>query len=138
MKRIEIELDDEDYERLKTEAAHTGKSMEELIRFAVDDTYGSGYRERLRQALFRSAGIAEPDDFDGLSGDGYIDKVRGGWGDRARAAAECRVGRKERLLRAIRESAGAAQPDDFDGLNGEEYVDMIRKHGVDEHQRRYA
>jgi len=76
-------LEDEQYERLKKESALSGRSIGALVRSAVDEKYGTAYRERLRQAFREAAGSAEPDDFDGLSGEEYVEKIRRGWSERA-------------------------------------------------------
>jgi hypothetical protein len=86
MHRTQILLEDEQYQRLRTESARTGKSIGELVRTAVDKQYGrlsdDEYRERLRKAVRESAGAAHPDDFDGLSGEEYVAKIRRQWTDR--------------------------------------------------------
>ncbi|HEX6754803.1 MAG TPA: ribbon-helix-helix protein, CopG family [Mycobacteriales bacterium] len=86
MHRTQILLEDDQYERLKTESARTGKSIGELIRAAVTDKYGElsdeDYRQRLRKALRESAGSADPGDFDGLSGEEYVARVRRQWTER--------------------------------------------------------
>jgi hypothetical protein len=87
MHRTQILLEDEQYQLLKAEAARTGKSIGELVRTAVQDKYGAesdeDYRRRLKVAIRESAGSAHPDDFDGLSGEEYVEKVRRGWSERA-------------------------------------------------------
>ena len=86
MHRTQILLQDEQYELLKTESARTGKSIGELVRTAVDKEYGQltddDYRRRLKRAIRESAGSAHPDDFDGLSGEEYVEKIRRGWSER--------------------------------------------------------
>ena len=87
MHRTQILLEDEQYERLRAESARTGKSIGELVRTAVDKQYGTerdeDYRRRLRKALRESAGAAHPDDFDGLSGEEYVARIRRRWTERA-------------------------------------------------------
>jgi hypothetical protein len=78
-----VTVDDEQYEQLEKESSRTGRCIGELVRSAIDDNYGGTYRERLRRALRESAGSADPDDFDGLSGEEYVEKIRRGWGERA-------------------------------------------------------
>jgi hypothetical protein len=84
--RTQILLEDDQYERLKTESARTGKSIGELVRTAVARQYGTesddDYRERLRKAIRESAGSAHPDEFDGLSGEEYVRKIRRQWTER--------------------------------------------------------
>lgn len=86
MHRTQILLEDEQYTRLKSESVRTGKSIGELVRTAIDKEYGefSGedYRQRLRQAFRDAAGTARPDDFDGLSGEEYVAKIRRSWTER--------------------------------------------------------
>lgn len=76
MHRTQIMLADEQYEELERESARTGRSIGDLVRNAVDDRYGAGRRERLLQAIRESAGSARPDDFDGLTGEEYVEKIR--------------------------------------------------------------
>jgi hypothetical protein len=76
MHRTQILLEDEQYQRLKQESARTGRSIGDLVRAAVDDKYGDGYRERLRKAFAESAGSAHPDDFDGRSGEEWVEQIR--------------------------------------------------------------
>jgi hypothetical protein len=86
MHRTQILLEDEQYELLRKESARTGKSIGELVRTAVDKHYRNlsddDYRRRLRKALRESAGSAHPDDFDGLSGEEYVAKIRRRWTER--------------------------------------------------------
>jgi len=72
----EITLEDEQYERLEKVSSITGRSIGELVRAAIDDKYGLGHRERLLKAIRESAGSADPADFDGLSGEEYVEKIR--------------------------------------------------------------
>jgi len=55
--RMQITLDDRQYERLRAEAERTGASLAELIRRAVDRTYGAErtVEDKLR-AIEQSAG----------------------------------------------------------------------------------
>jgi hypothetical protein len=86
MHRTQILLEDEQYELLRSESARTGKSIGELVRTAVQDKYAvesdEDYRQRLRQAFRDAAGTAHPDDFEGLSGEEYVAKIRRGWTER--------------------------------------------------------
>jgi predicted CopG family antitoxin len=79
----EITVTDDQYEQLEKASAQTGKSISELVEAAIDKEYGTAHRERLRQAFRESAGAAGPEDFDGLSGEEYVAKIRRGWGERA-------------------------------------------------------
>jgi len=54
----------------------TGRSIDDLVESALDRECGAGHRERLLQAIRESAGSAHPDDFDGLSGEEYVEKIR--------------------------------------------------------------
>jgi hypothetical protein len=76
MHRTQVLLEDEQYQRLKDESARTGRSIGDLVRSAVDDKYGDGYRERLLNAIQASAGTAHPDDFDGLDGEEWVEQIR--------------------------------------------------------------
>jgi hypothetical protein len=83
MHRTQILLEEEQYELLRKESARTGKSIGELVRTAVDDKYKDAERRRrLRQAFRDAAGTADPEDFDGLSGEEYVAKIRRQWTER--------------------------------------------------------
>ena len=64
--RMQITLDDRQYERLRQEAERTGASIAELIRRAVDRSYGSALtlEEKLR-VLDATAGALEAAALDG-------------------------------------------------------------------------
>ncbi len=79
MHRTQILLEDEQYELLKAESARTGRSIGDLVRAAVGELYRDRQRERLRRALRESHGAAEEDDFDGLDGAEYVERVRREW-----------------------------------------------------------
>ena len=54
---MQITLDDRQYERLRREAEHTGASIAELIRRAVDRAYGADLSvEEKRRVLQETAG----------------------------------------------------------------------------------
>jgi hypothetical protein len=54
---MQITLDDRQYERLRREAEHTGASIAELIRRAVDRAYGADLSvEEKRRLLQETAG----------------------------------------------------------------------------------
>lgn len=78
MHRTQILLEDVQYERLKDEAARTGRSIGDLVRAAVEQVYLSARTQDLLQALDESFGAAEPDDFDGLDGAEYVERQRRG------------------------------------------------------------
>lgn len=82
MHRTQILLEDEQYERLKAEAARTGRSIGELVRDAVDTVFRRARQEEMLEAFDEAFGAADADDFDGLSGEEYVDKVRSGWSRR--------------------------------------------------------
>lgn len=79
MHRTQILLEEHQYERLRAEARRTGRSMGELVRAAVDVTYGDGSREQLEEA-FRASGGA----WSARKGDGaaYVEQLRPGLGSR--------------------------------------------------------
>ena len=83
MHRTQILLEDQQYALLKSESARTGKSIGELVRTAVENTYSDAdRRKRLRQAFRDAAGTADAEDFDGLSGEEYVARIRRRWTDR--------------------------------------------------------
>lgn len=85
MHRTQILLEDDQYEQLKEEAARTGRSIGELVRTALDAQYGAAARRaRLLAALEATAGTADPEDFDGLDGEEYVERIRPGIGHRMR------------------------------------------------------
>jgi hypothetical protein len=59
---MQITLDDRQYERLRREAERTGASLAELIRRAIDRSYGADLSlEEKRRLLQETAGaLAEP------------------------------------------------------------------------------
>lgn len=87
MKHIDVVLSDDQYTTLATRSRATGKSLDDLVGDAIDDEYGDGRKARLLQAIHDSAGTADPDDFDGLSGEEYVDMIRG------YRACDCQRGR---------------------------------------------
>ncbi len=59
--RTQITLDDRQYERLRRESDRTGASLAELIRRAIDRTYGAeGTLEDKLRAIDESAGAWRP------------------------------------------------------------------------------
>jgi predicted DNA-binding protein len=59
--RTQITLDDRQYERLRRESERTGASLAELIRRAIDRTYGTeGTLEDKLRAIDESAGAWRP------------------------------------------------------------------------------
>jgi hypothetical protein len=72
--RTQITLTDEQYERLRAESRETGLGLAELVRRAVDRSYGPVDRRALRTALDDSFGTwAGAGD-----GAGYVDTLRRG------------------------------------------------------------
>lgn len=73
--RTQITLTDEQYERLRTESERTGMGLAELVRRALDRTYGTKrHRDRIR-ALDDSFGAWTDREVDGA---GYVDAMRRG------------------------------------------------------------
>ncbi|BDH58692.1 antitoxin [Tsukamurella sp. PLM1] len=71
--RTQITLEDAQYERLLTESRMSGLGLAELIRRAVDKTYGAADVEEFEAALDRSFGTWGPDTPDGAE---YVDAIR--------------------------------------------------------------
>lgn len=76
--RTQVTLEDEQYERLLTEAAATGLSLAELVRRALDREYGPASTDERRSALDVSFGAARVE----LDGEAYVERMRNGLGDR--------------------------------------------------------
>jgi hypothetical protein len=73
--RTQITLTDAQYERLLNESAHSGLALAELIRRAIERSYGATSRHELRKALDESFGTwTERDDV----GAAYVDDLRRG------------------------------------------------------------
>lgn len=73
--RTQITLDDDQYERLRAESRRTGRGLAELVRRALDRTYGSKDSAKVVRALDESFGGWDERDFDGES---YVDDLRRG------------------------------------------------------------
>jgi hypothetical protein len=73
--RTQITLTDDQYDRLRTESERTGISLAELVRRAVDRSYGTTKHATLIQALDDSFGSWTNRDFDGAD---YVDGLRRG------------------------------------------------------------
>ncbi|GAA1097335.1 ribbon-helix-helix protein, CopG family [Tsukamurella spumae] len=71
--RTQITLEDAQYERLLTESRASGLGLAELIRRAVDRTYGGVDAEEFEAALDRSFGTWGPDTPDGRE---YVEGIR--------------------------------------------------------------
>lgn len=73
--RTQITLTDEQYERLQNEAERSGLGLAELVRRAVDRSYGAADRDDLLEALNDSFGCwAESDD----DGPAFVTRLRRG------------------------------------------------------------
>lgn len=74
MHRTQILLDDDQYQRLKSESARTGRSIADLVREAVDERFRTS-SDRAWQALRASRGAwADRDDIG--TGAEYVDRIR--------------------------------------------------------------
>ncbi len=73
--RTQITLADEQYERLRAESARTGLGLAELVRRALERTYGSSRPEATLAALDSSFGGWRDHDVDGS---GYVENLRRG------------------------------------------------------------
>ncbi|MDZ7801399.1 MAG: ribbon-helix-helix protein, CopG family [Trueperaceae bacterium] len=77
--RTQFTLTDDQYRRLREEATRTGLSMAELVRLAVERTYGARSVEQRSRALERSFhGWAEHSE----GGRAYVDGLRRGMAHR--------------------------------------------------------
>ena len=73
--RTQITLSDAQYDRLREEAKRTGASLSELVRRALENTYGLPKMEDARSALRDSFGAWSDRDFDGAK---YVERLRRG------------------------------------------------------------
>lgn len=73
--RTQITLTDDQYERLRTESERTGVGLAELIRRAVDRSYGTAKHATVVQALDDSFGSWTDRNYDG---EGYVEGLRRG------------------------------------------------------------
>jgi predicted DNA-binding protein len=80
-RRTQITLTDDQYERLRGRSEATGSSLAELIRRAVDDTYGDAEPtvEESIEILERTSGAWKDRDFTGAE---YVERIRPGLGQR--------------------------------------------------------
>lgn len=76
--RTQVTLEDEQYQRLLAHSARTGLSLAELVRRALDRTYGSTAAE-IQRALDESRGSWAHRDLDGAA---YVDSLRRGLASR--------------------------------------------------------
>lgn len=73
--RTQITLEDDQYARLQAEARRTGLGLAELVRRAVDHTYGATRPADVLRALDFSFGRWADRDYDGEQ---YVDNLRRG------------------------------------------------------------
>ena len=73
--RTQITLTDEQYARLLDESRRSGRGLAELVRRAVERSYGTSPAAEVLSALDASFASWEDRDFDGAS---YVDGLRRG------------------------------------------------------------
>ena len=73
--RTQITLSDEQYERLRTESKRTGTGLAELVRRALDRTYGTTPQRERIEALEASFGAWADHEGDGAD---YVEELRRG------------------------------------------------------------
>ncbi|MYA19631.1 MAG: ribbon-helix-helix protein, CopG family [Chloroflexi bacterium] len=73
--RTQITLTDEQYARLREESRRSGLGLAELVRRALDRSYGTAPGAELLNALDASFASWEDRDFDGAS---YVEELRRG------------------------------------------------------------
>ncbi|TVP74207.1 MAG: ribbon-helix-helix protein, CopG family [Nitriliruptor sp.] len=76
--RTQITLTDEQYELLRSESHRRGVGLAELVRRAINRTYGSTDRDDQRAALQESFGAWGP----GQDGAAFVDDLRRGMSHR--------------------------------------------------------
>ncbi|MPZ91964.1 MAG: ribbon-helix-helix domain-containing protein [Actinobacteria bacterium] len=74
-RRTQITLSEAQYARLKDESERTGASLSELVRRAIEDSYGLPRMDDARSALQDSFGAWGDRDFDGAK---YVERLRRG------------------------------------------------------------
>jgi hypothetical protein len=83
--RLQITLDDRQYDALVLERDRTGASLAELVRQAVDEKLGAGdparRAEAFRRAVHHAVGAWSDREEDGMA---YQRRVRAGLADRGR------------------------------------------------------
>ena len=77
--RTQITLEDAQYERLRAEARQTGLGLAELVRRAVDKTYGRPGTDEFREAVDQAFGAWSERDADG---EAYVERIRTARADR--------------------------------------------------------
>lgn len=73
--RTQITLTDEQYERLRSESERTGLGLAELVRRAVDSSYGSTLHDAIVEGLDVSFAAWSDQDEDGAA---YVEGLRRG------------------------------------------------------------
>lgn len=73
--RTQVTLTDEQYARLCDESRRTGVGLAELVRRAVDRSYGGSTTDERLQALDESFGAWKDRDF---TGEQYVERIRRG------------------------------------------------------------
>jgi len=76
--RTQITLTDEQYERLRATSKTTGLGLAELVRRALDESYGTTSQRELLDALDDAYGSWN----DRVTGAAYVDALRRGMGRR--------------------------------------------------------
>ena len=77
--RTHVTLTDDQYARLCDESRRTGVALAELVRRAIDNSYGETSSGDLAGALEATFGLWKDRDFDGEE---YVDRLRRGMGRR--------------------------------------------------------
>lgn len=73
--RTQVTLTDEQYERLRGESKRSGLGVAELVRRAVDRSYGATHSDDALRALDDSFGAWTERDVDGAT---YVERLRRG------------------------------------------------------------
>lgn len=74
MHRTQVLLDDDQYVRLRTESARTGRSIADLLREAVDERFRTS-SDRAWRALRASRGAWADRDYIGIGAE-YVERTR--------------------------------------------------------------
>jgi hypothetical protein len=77
--RTQITLTDAQYERLRGESARSGLGLAELVRRAIERTYGTADRSQMLDALDGSFGSWEDQEEDG---EAFVEGLRRGMSQR--------------------------------------------------------
>ena len=73
--RTQITLSDAQYERLRSESARSGLGLAELVRRAIERSYGTADRDQMLEALDDSFGSWMDQEEDG---EAFVDNLRRG------------------------------------------------------------